>query len=242
MSTAIEQPRHFCTLGAQQSVVAIERAIPIIHAGPGCSGKLWGGLSFCNGFQGAGYAGGGAIPCTNSGEREVVFGGEERLRQVIEGALKVMDADLFVVLTGCTADIVGDDTATVVREFRAEGVPIVFAETGLLVGFFLPGDSLLFTAGFLASLGVMDVRFLLAGLAIAAVATAATSQANHRAASCTTAIRERAAGTNRPATTSTAPPPAMSASSAVKRWTSSTDITPSFCRGNADSHWQDGQP
>jgi membrane-associated protein len=30
-------------------------------------------------------------------------------------------------------------------------VAIVFAESGLLVGFFLPGDSLLFTAGFLAS-------------------------------------------------------------------------------------------
>ena len=28
---------------------------------------------------------------------------------------------------------------------------IVFAESGLLVGFFLPGDSLLFIAGFLAS-------------------------------------------------------------------------------------------
>src|SRR5450830_792690 len=28
---------------------------------------------------------------------------------------------------------------------------IIFAESGLLVGFFLPGDSLLFTAGFLAS-------------------------------------------------------------------------------------------
>jgi membrane-associated protein len=28
---------------------------------------------------------------------------------------------------------------------------IVFAETGLLVGFFLPGDSLLVTAGFLAA-------------------------------------------------------------------------------------------
>jgi membrane-associated protein len=31
---------------------------------------------------------------------------------------------------------------------------VVFAESGLLVGFFLPGDSLLFTAGFLASPGV----------------------------------------------------------------------------------------
>jgi membrane protein DedA with SNARE-associated domain len=30
-------------------------------------------------------------------------------------------------------------------------VLIVFAETGLLVGFFLPGDSLLVTAGFLAA-------------------------------------------------------------------------------------------
>jgi membrane-associated protein len=48
-------------------------------------------------------------------------------------------------------------------------IGIVFAETGLLVGFFLPGDSLLFTSGFLASLGVMDVRILLVTLSIAAV-------------------------------------------------------------------------
>lgn len=34
---------------------------------------------------------------------------------------------------------------------------IVFAETGLLVGFFLPGDSLLFTAGILASQGYLHV-------------------------------------------------------------------------------------
>ena len=56
---------------------------------------------------------------------------------------------------------------------RLAGYPgligIVFAETGLLVGFFLPGDSLLFTSGFLASIGVMDVRILLLALSIAAV-------------------------------------------------------------------------
>lgn len=38
---------------------------------------------------------------------------------------------------------------------------IVFAESGLFVGFFLPGDSLLFTAGFLASQGFLDVKTLM---------------------------------------------------------------------------------
>ncbi|MDA0987259.1 MAG: VTT domain-containing protein [Bacteroidetes bacterium] len=37
---------------------------------------------------------------------------------------------------------------------------IVFAETGLLIGFFLPGDSLLFTAGLFASQGMFDIYTL----------------------------------------------------------------------------------
>ncbi len=48
-------------------------------------------------------------------------------------------------------------------------ITIVFAETGLLVGFFLPGDSLLFTAGFLAAAGFFDIRILLAALMLAAI-------------------------------------------------------------------------
>ena len=46
-------------------------------------------------------------------------------------------------------------------------VAIVFAECGLFFGFFLPGDSLLFTAGFLASQGKLDIMLLII-LAIAA--------------------------------------------------------------------------
>jgi membrane-associated protein len=38
---------------------------------------------------------------------------------------------------------------------------IIFAETGLMVGFFLPGDSLLFTAGALTGLGVLPVDIAL---------------------------------------------------------------------------------
>jgi membrane-associated protein len=46
---------------------------------------------------------------------------------------------------------------------------IVFAESGLLIGFFLPGDSLLFTAGFLASQGFFEIAILVPLLFIAAV-------------------------------------------------------------------------
>jgi membrane-associated protein len=38
---------------------------------------------------------------------------------------------------------------------------VVFAETGLFVGFFLPGDSLLFTAGLLCSTEILQVHILL---------------------------------------------------------------------------------
>lgn len=46
---------------------------------------------------------------------------------------------------------------------------IVFAESGLLVGFFLPGDSLLFTAGFLASQNILDIHVLAGACFVAAV-------------------------------------------------------------------------
>jgi membrane-associated protein len=46
---------------------------------------------------------------------------------------------------------------------------IVFAETGLAVGFFLPGDSLLVVAGLFASAGKLNVFFLLFSLFVAAV-------------------------------------------------------------------------
>ena len=46
---------------------------------------------------------------------------------------------------------------------------IVFSETGLLVGFFLPGDSLLVTAGLFAARGYLDVYWLLPALTLAAI-------------------------------------------------------------------------
>jgi len=51
---------------------------------------------------------------------------------------------------------------------------IVFAETGLLIGFFLPGDSLLFTAGLFAAQGLFNIYELNLLLIVAAVTGDAT--------------------------------------------------------------------
>lgn len=46
---------------------------------------------------------------------------------------------------------------------------VIFAESGLLIGFFLPGDSLLFTAGLLASQGKLNMAVIVVGCMAAAV-------------------------------------------------------------------------
>lgn len=56
---------------------------------------------------------------------------------------------------------------------------VVFAETGLFVGFFLPGDSLLFTAGLLTATGIIDIPivFVAEGVCLAAIAGNSTGYA-----------------------------------------------------------------
>ncbi|MDD5152584.1 MAG: VTT domain-containing protein [Candidatus Pacebacteria bacterium] len=46
---------------------------------------------------------------------------------------------------------------------------IVFAESGLFFGFFLPGDSLLFTAGLLSSQGLLNIFYLVPLVVLGAI-------------------------------------------------------------------------
>ncbi|MEA4849150.1 MAG: nitrogenase component 1, partial [Clostridiaceae bacterium] len=124
MSGIIEQGRYTCAIGALQSVVAIPKAVPILHSGPGCGNMIQGFFE-----RSTGYAGGSTSPCTNFSEREVVFGGIEKLRQIITNTYKILSTDLQVVVTGCTSGIVGDDIDILVGEVRDAGKPIVGVET-----------------------------------------------------------------------------------------------------------------
>jgi nitrogenase molybdenum-iron protein beta chain len=95
----------------------------VLHSGPGCGAKL----NDNNGTSGM-YSP-NIFPCTSVSEKEVVFGGGDKLRSTIENALKIIDADLFVVLTGCTSEIIGDDVGEVVGEFAEAAKKVIFANT-----------------------------------------------------------------------------------------------------------------
>lgn len=131
MSTHIERPRYQCALGgALVTINSIERAVAIVHSAPGCAASADGAATVGGGYWGTTVTDGRATPSTNIVEREVIFGGEERLREQIAATLEVVDADLYAVITGCMTDIIGDDVRAVVGEFQRQGKPVIFAETG----------------------------------------------------------------------------------------------------------------
>ena len=123
MAKLLDKQRYKCALGAMQTVQAIERAIPILHSGPGCAQKL------SDGNGSSGYFSPNIFPCTSINEKDVVFGGVKKLHSTIENSLKVIDADLYVVLTGCIPEIVGDDSGGVVSEFADADKPVIYAPT-----------------------------------------------------------------------------------------------------------------
>ncbi len=123
MAKLLDKQRYKCALGAMQTVQAIDRALPILHSGPGCAQKL------SESIGSSGYFSPNIFPCTSINEKDVVFGGVKKLNSTIENALKVIDADLYVVLTGCIPEIVGDDSGEVVSRFENADKPVIYAPT-----------------------------------------------------------------------------------------------------------------
>lgn len=123
MAKLLDKQRYKCALGAMQTVQAIDRALPILHSGPGCAQKL------SESTGSSGYFSPNIFPCTSINEKDVVFGGVKKLDSTIGNALKVIDADLYVVLTGCIPEIVGDDSGEVVSRYEDAEKPVVYAPT-----------------------------------------------------------------------------------------------------------------
>ena len=130
MSFVTENPRGGCVLSGINSVLAaIDRVCPIFHSGPGCCMQATAAEQGQSGHKHACFVSGVSLPSSNMLEKEVVFGGVNKLRTTIRGATEIIDADAYFVLTGCTAGIIGDDITSVTDEFAAEGYKVYPIDT-----------------------------------------------------------------------------------------------------------------
>jgi len=124
MEKCIERPRNFCSLhGALDVVGNIWRAVPILHASPGCSMQA---SQRTNLYYLGGYHG---IPSSNAYEKEVVFGGTKRLEETVKGSLEIMKGDVYAILTGCSMGINGDNVEAALEKFHDSKYPIITVDT-----------------------------------------------------------------------------------------------------------------
>jgi nitrogenase molybdenum-iron protein beta chain len=131
MSKFIDRPRYVCSLGGGlETLHALPRTIPIIHASAGCGSNISNATNPGGGHFGSGYVSGMGLPSTNVIEKDIVFGGEDRLREQIKSTLEVIDGDLYVVVTGCMVEMIGDDVISVASEFSNSDKPVLVVETG----------------------------------------------------------------------------------------------------------------
>lgn len=135
MSQVTENLKGGCVLAGINSVLgAIDRVCPIYHSGPGCCMQTTAADQGQSGHKSSRFVSSVSLPSTNMLEKEVVFGGTEKLRTTVQGAIDIIDADAYFVLTGCTAGIIGDDIVSVTEEFQDKGYSVYPIETPGFVG------------------------------------------------------------------------------------------------------------
>lgn len=122
MANPIEASRAGCALhGVLQTLQEIEGVVPVIHSTAGCGVQQYLGSGLPGGCGGSGYSGGLARASTNVNEKHIIFGGGSRLREQLKNTIKVIEGRFYAVVTGCSAEMVGDDTPAMIKESREQG-------------------------------------------------------------------------------------------------------------------------
>lgn len=113
---SIPHDRNGCALqGATRLLEAIHGVVPVLHANAGCSVAP----------DALAGAPGNEISSTVLQEKQVVFGGTARLREQIKNAVQVRSGDLYVVLSACVPEVIGDDVPAMIKEARDQRFPVI---------------------------------------------------------------------------------------------------------------------
>ncbi len=125
MARPLERPGVGCALhGALHSAAAVPGVVPILHATAGCGIQAHRNGAAA-GWVGPDPLGGMAAPGSNVFEKQVVFGATSRLREQIKNTVKVIDGQLYVVLSSCATEMIGDDVPAMAKEARDQGMKVL---------------------------------------------------------------------------------------------------------------------
>lgn len=126
MTDTHDHDRNGCALhGTLRLLDSIGSVVPILHASAGCSIGAWASedsLGISLGGKGYRHR---ETSATLLQEKQVVFGGTSRLREQIKNTVKVVDGEVYAVVTGCVPEVIGDDVLAMVKEAREQEFPVV---------------------------------------------------------------------------------------------------------------------
>lgn len=105
--------------GALSTLEAIDGIVPLLHgiAGDGIQ-------NFIANRKGNGRIGewsGYALPSSNLYEKQIIFGGGSRLREQFKNLVRIIDGDLYIVLSGSESEMISDDVLSMTREITDQG-------------------------------------------------------------------------------------------------------------------------
>lgn len=122
----LHKNRNGCALhGALKVVNSIDGFVPIVHSTAGCSIQSKLNENILTGSNGLYHRGWLETPATAVFEKQIVFGGSSRLREQLKNTVKVQSADLYVVVSGCAPELVGDDVPAMVKEGQEQDFPVI---------------------------------------------------------------------------------------------------------------------
>ena len=117
--------------GAYQAVSGIDGNVVLLHSVEGCNfGTM--SLHLAGNMQNMRQAG------TIMGDQDIIFGGEETLRESVDRVLKLYHPDVITVITGCAPEIIGDDVRTVTSQYDSI-LPVVYINGAGFKGHFETG-------------------------------------------------------------------------------------------------------
>jgi nitrogenase molybdenum-iron protein beta chain len=128
MTEFIEKHRSGCAFAGIYTALAVKNILPYAHSGPGCLQQAKNILDHKNAAQGPVSYAEPIVPCSNFSEKEVVFGGIEKLKTGLTHAFNVYKTDMIAVFSGCVPAIVGDDLDSLNGFFSGSQTPLIYVD------------------------------------------------------------------------------------------------------------------